>query len=136
MTDLTEQWKKGELQNGWYWCKCYNEEIKLLYYDGDSFELDDPETKNYYFFLPKDIEKLTVLSPVPSYDEWFKIKNLASLTSLLQEKNIECLHRENKVKELLEECRHIIGIEKDFATCHFEEYTLVELLTKIDEVLK
>lgn len=26
--------------------------------------------------------------------------------------------------------------KKDFATCHFEEYTLVELLTKIDEVLK
>lgn len=40
------------------------------------------------------------------------------------------------LKELLEECRHIIGIEKDFATCHFEEYTLVELLTKIDEALK
>ena len=47
------------------------------------------------------------------------------------------LQAENtKLKELLEECRHIIGIEKDFATCHFEEYTFVELLTKIDEVLK
>lgn len=42
----------------------------------------------------------------------------------------------NTLKDLLEECRHIIGIEKDFATCHFEEYTLVELLTKIDEALK
>ena len=47
------------------------------------------------------------------------------------------LEAENaQLKELLKECRHIIGIEKDFATCHFEEYTLVELLTKIDEVLK
>ena len=47
------------------------------------------------------------------------------------------LQAENtKLKELLEDCRHIIGIEKDFATCHFEEYTLVELLTKIDEALK
>jgi len=22
MTDLTEQWKKGELPSGWYWCEC------------------------------------------------------------------------------------------------------------------
>ena len=47
------------------------------------------------------------------------------------------LQAENEqLKELLEECRHIIGIENDFASCHFEEHTLLELLTKIDEVLR
>ena len=50
--------------------------------------------------------------------------------------NIDTARQIIQLKELLEDCRHIIGIEKDFATCHFEEYTLVELLTKIDEVLK
>ena len=103
-------------------------------------------------------------TPVPSYDEWFKIKNLASLSECLQEKNIECLHKENELKEILErhkkatakaqirscdleiintqlkellkECRHIMSIEKDFASCHFEKSKLTELLTKIDEVLR
>ena len=50
--------------------------------------------------------------------------------------NIDMARQIKLLKELLEECRHIIGIEKDFATCHFEECTLVELLTKIDEALK
>lgn len=69
--------------------------------------------------------------PLPSYDEWFKIKNLASLTLLLQEKNIECLHRENKLKELLKECKPYIGYD----TYEFDE-KVNKLLTKIDEALK
>lgn len=71
-------------------------------------------------------------TPVPSYDEWFLIKNLASLTSLLQEKNIECLHRENKLKELLKDCR--------LAIYDYPPYDLasdkIRLMNKIDEVLK
>ena len=50
--------------------------------------------------------------------------------------NIDTARQIKQLKELLKDCRHIIGIEKDFATCHFEEYTLVELLTKIDEALR
>ena len=49
---------------------------------------------------------------------------------------LNVIDENQQLKELLKECRHIIGIEKDFATCHFEEYTLVELLTKIDEALQ
>lgn len=41
-----------------------------------------------------------------------------------------------QLKELLKECRHIMSIEKDFASCHFEKAKLGELLTQIDEVLK
>lgn len=69
MTNITEKWKKGELPDGWYWCECYNEEIKKLYYDGDCFELDDPETKNYYFFTKKDCAEIEILKEVPSYEE-------------------------------------------------------------------
>lgn len=43
---------------------------------------------------------------------------------------------ENKqLKELLKECKHIMSIEKDFASCHFEKDKLCDLLTKIDQVL-
>lgn len=117
MTDLTEQWKKGELSSGWYWCKCYNEEIKKLYYDGDCFELEDPETKNYYFFSLKDIEMIGVLAPVPSYEEW-------------QAK----LEENAKLKEILKECREPLEVlaEKRNAC----DWCPEDLLTKIDEVLK
>ena len=121
---LTEQWKKGELPNGYYWIRLSWGGMVIMAYhtafDG-LFELDD----HYY-----DSDEISeVLASVPSYDEWQASYNCMLENEVLRLKNAQ-------LKELLEECRHIIGIEKDFATCHFEEYTLVELLTKIDEVLK
>lgn len=87
MTDLTEQWKKGELPEGFYYVKCdWSDEVEIRYVHNG---VDDWKA---------------IFAEVPSYDEWFKIKNLASLSECLQEKNIECLHRENKLKELLKEC--------------------------------
>lgn len=41
-----------------------------------------------------------------------------------------------KLKELLKECRHIMSNEADFASCHFEKKKLIELIERIDEVLK
>lgn len=118
MTDLTDKWKKGELPDGWYWCKCYNEEIKPLYYDGDNFELDDPETESYYFFLPKDIEKLTVLSPVPSYEKW-------------QAK----LEENAQLKELLKDARNVLKM----VDTYYGDYDSTKgflIVERIDEVLK
>lgn len=40
-----------------------------------------------------------------------------------------------QLKELLKECKHIMNIEKDFASCHFEKHKLNELLTKIDNAI-
>ena len=146
---LTEQWKKGELPSGWYWCKCYDEETKLLYYDGDCFELDDPETKNYYFFLKKDCEEIVILEEVPTFEELQASENYnkhleekikiyerkdkqATETSIAYEKLLE----ENaQLKELLKECKHIMSIEKDFASCHFEKDKLCKLLAKINQAL-
>ena len=106
----------------------------MAYYTGFDglFELDD----HYY-----DSDEISeVLAPVPSYEEWIGVKQQRDLENKLRHdsdnKNWQLRTENQQLKELLEECRHIIGIEKDFATCHFEEYTLVELLTKIDEVLK
>ena len=114
---LTEQWKKGELPCGWYWVESSREEGIYAY------------TAEYLNNMYRPINGEKVLAPVPSYDEWQASYNCMLENEVLRLKNAQ-------LKELLEECRHIIGIEKDFATCHFEEYTLVELLTKINEVLK
>ena len=61
MTDLTEQWKKGELPAGRYWVKYRSGRID----DWDLLGGKTIETK------PEIVE---VLAPVPSYEEWQKMK--------------------------------------------------------------
>ena len=121
---LTEQWKKGELPYGRYYVElAYNGNSIIMaeYWWDKTLTLDDHK------YSREEVKR--ILAPVPSYGEWQASYNCMLENEVLRLKNAH-------LKELLEECRHIIGIEKDFATCHFEEYTLVELLTKIDEVLK
>lgn len=121
MTDLTSQWKKGELPEGFYYVKCdWSDEVEIRYVHNG---VDDWKA---------------IFAEVPSYDEWFKIKNLASLSECLQEKNIECLHRENKLKELLKECSPYIGHSAASrmiknSVGHKKD---MKLLTKIDEALR
>ena len=121
---LTEQWKKGELPYGRYYVElAYNGNSIIMaeYWWDKTLTLDDHQ------YSREEVKR--ILAPVPSYGEWQASYNCMLENEVLRLKNAQ-------LKELLKECRHIIGIEKDFATCHFEEYTLVELLTKIDEVLK
>ena len=121
---LTEQWKKGELPYGRYYVElAYNGNSIIMaeYWWDKTLTLDDHK------YSREEVKR--ILAPVPSYGEWQASYNCMLENEVLRLKNAQ-------LQELLEECRHIIGIEKDFATCHFEEYTLVELLTKIDEVLK
>lgn len=63
MTDLTEQWKKGELPEGDYYIKRIN---------GD-FLYDNIDTSGVWRnIIDEDI--LEVLAPVPSFQEWQKMK--------------------------------------------------------------
>lgn len=121
--DLTEQWKKGELPCGWYYIKI-----------ADIVFIDFFEGKVWKNKKDKYIDE--VLAPVPSYEEWFKIKNLASLTSLLQEKNIECLHRENKLKELLKECRYKIIADLDDARLRESSVDIEDFEYLLDRINK
>lgn len=120
---LTEQWKKGELPSGWYWVDYYSIDGAVM--------LEYIPQHNGFGYEEKELVQ-EVLAEVPDYVEW---RNMVNCACEEHEANKRFIEENTKLKELLEECRHIIGIEKDFATCHFEEYTLVELLTKIDEVL-
>ena len=63
MTDLTEQWKKGELPEGWYYIEL-NEPFDKIhkdisYYSSGSFDIE--VDSNYI---------IEVLAPVPSFEEW------------------------------------------------------------------
>lgn len=114
MTDLTEQWEKGELPNGYYWIRLsWGGMIIMAYYTGFDglFELDD-----YYY----DSDKISeVLALVPSYDEWqAKLEENAQLKELLK----ECIPYFNALVEKRLKLEYIPQV--------------YELLTKIDEVLK
>ncbi len=108
MTNLTKQWKKGELPCGWYWCDVYAEETKILYYDGDCFELDDPETKNYYFFSKEDCAEIEILEKVPSFEEHQKLLSDQLAKNEGVEINAELEAENTKLKELLKRCYSFI----------------------------
>ena len=77
MTNLTEQWEKGELEEGFYYVKCpWSDEIEVRYVHNG---IDEYEC---------------IVAPVPSYEEWQKVLNI--------DFNNEVLRLENaKLKELL-----------------------------------
>ena len=148
MTNLTEKWKKGELPDGWYWCECYNEEIKKLYYDGDCFELDDPETKNYYFFTKKDGAEIAILEKVPSYDEWQASENyidyLKQCISIYERKDKqatetsiaynELLEENTNLKELLMSARNYLKSYRDLYSKDNED--IADFIKDIDQALQ
>lgn len=125
MTDLTEQWKKGELKQGEYWCKI----------------TESPYIERVYLPCCDDII-VEVLAPVPSYEEWRRTFHYAGkyeheYTSCVME--YENLKQENQqLKELLRECKPYVTRNVVFTTVNRAEVVDLEkneLLTKIDNAI-
>ena len=114
--DLTQQWKKGELPNGWYWVNGIRAEGIYAY------------TAEYLnnMYRPRNGE--IIIEQVPSYEEW-----QASETSIAYN---ELLEENTKLKELLKECIPYFNalVEKRLKLEYIPQ--VYELLTKINEVLK
>ena len=114
---LTEQWKKGELQNGWYWVKGIREEGIYAY------------TAEYLnnMYRPRNGE--IIIEQVPSYEQWQASYNCMLENEVLRLKNAQ-------LKELLKECRPYFNalVEKRLKLEYIPQ--VYELLTKIDEVLR
>lgn len=121
---LTEQWEKGELESGWYYIEEINGDVQIDYYDVACADYEFNELEGDWDNFGETIKE--VLAPVPNYGDWKRIIDDWRDVS----------YENKKLKKLLKECRYIMNIEKDFASCHFEKHKLNELLTKIDEVLK
>ena len=114
---LTEQWKKGELPNGWYWVKGIKSEGIYAY------------TAEYLnnMYRPRNGE--IIIEQVPSYEEWQASYNCMLENEVLRLKNAQ-------LKELLEECIPYFNalVEKRLKLEYIPQ--VYELLTKINEVLK
>jgi hypothetical protein len=108
MTDLTEQWKKGELPEGHYYIKTRSEtnidELVQWYKDHGI-----PSEKSFAYFNVQQ-----VLAPVPSYEEW-KAK----------------LEENTKLKELLEDC--VEYVKKDYGD--YLTYTQSAIYEEINQAL-
>jgi len=111
MTDLTEQFNNDEIDESklYYFKQKMSEEIEI----GHPFALNMVRAMDDTYLDLFLIDK--VLSPVPSYDEW-------------QAK----LEENDKLKELLKECRDMFDLIKDFAY----HDNCCQMIRKIDEVLK
>ena len=87
---LTEQWKKGELEQGWYYVQLIRGEYRIDLYIKD---------KNEWIDCPDAIIDAVVCA-VPSYEEWRQLRKWC------EEFNALDVAKENQqLKELLKECR-------------------------------
>lgn len=95
MTDLTEQWKKGELPSGYYYVKNEFGNIFPSDYSEDYDCISDRVIKDFFTEVSEIKE---VLEPVPSYKKW-KAK-LEKLKDLL-EKDRATINDLKQVREAL-----------------------------------
>lgn len=88
-TTLTEQWKKGELESGWYYVKGADGLIGMM----SDYAL-------YRVNLEHPDNEITLLAKMPSYEEW------KQLHKFLEEFNALDVAKENQqLKELLLDSR-------------------------------
>ena len=107
---LTEQWKKGELESGWYYVKGADGLIGMM----SDYAL-------YRVNLEHPDNEITLLAKMPTYEEW------QQLHKFLEEFNALEVAKENQqLKELLKECRD------DVYNYH---YICLGTLTKIDNAI-
>lgn len=93
MNDLTEQWKKGELPEGWY------------YIEGNRVEGIYAYTAEYLnnMYRPRNGER--IIAKVPTYSEYLALQSDSLAKNEATEIIAELEEDNKKLKELLKEAR-------------------------------
>ena len=162
---LTEQWKKGELPNGWYWVKGIKTECIYAY------------TAEYLNNMYRPINGEGIIAPVPTFEEWQASekynKHLEEVIKVYERKDKqatetsiaynelakeneelkEILERHKKatakaqirscdleiintqLKELLKECKEVIN-NVDTYYCNYDSTNGYLVINKINEALR
>ena len=110
---LTEQWKKGELESGWYYVK----EADGLFGMMSDYAL-------YRVNLEHPDNEITLLAKVPSYEEW-----KAAYECQLMESELVLTLKE-LLKECLDEIHELAEIQDDRSVTIYN-FLSAELVTKI-----
>ena len=114
--DLTQQWKQGELPEGWYYVKGNRAEGIYAY------------TAEYLnnMYRPRNGER--IIEQVPSYEQWQKHRKTLLKT---QEKNCDLEIINIQLKELLKEC--VEYVKKDYGD--YLTYTQSAIYQEINQAL-
>lgn len=117
---LTEQWKKSELPEGWYYVKCDDGICfdRFTYYGGFS--------KIFNYSVKQ------ILAPVPTFDE---LQNMNKAVNECMAANIKLVEENAQLKELLKKANKFLkdyGFTFDGKDCA----EAFKVHTKINEVLK
>lgn len=107
--DLTEQWRKGELDCGVYYVQSDDGVVFPSVYSAEYDSIKDISIKDFWYEIV-DIKE--VLAPVPSYEKW---QSLNQILDSMQDTNKVLAHRLNLCKDLLLECRYKIIADLDNA---------------------
>jgi hypothetical protein len=114
--NLTEQWKKGKLPEGYYYVKD-GENMIAEYLDGYFYNNGEPMTS-----FNGGVDE--VLAPVPSYEE---LQNMNKAVNECMAANIKLVEQNAQLKELLKECYIAINEGSFWDEC--------DVLQKIDKAL-
>jgi hypothetical protein len=131
MTDLTEQWKKGELPEGWYWVDCYSVDgVCMLEYI--------PQHNGFGYEEKNLIQR--VLAPVPSYEEWKASekynKHLEEVIKIYERKDKQATETSIAYNELVEENAKLKELLKEIIADADLSYCDSDIELRIDEALK
>ena len=144
MTDLTEQWKNGELEEGWYYIEL-NEPFDKIHKDISYYSLGsfDIEVDSNYI--------IEVLAPVPSFQEWMRTKyslddykRLSDMRGKIIDKmeesnedSVKYLRKENQqLKDTISKmCMELVAPDNDMSN-GLADYFNQDLILEIHEVLK
>lgn len=145
---LTEQWKLGELEeHKKYYCKtkwfedifqasCYNKDT-----DDEWWVLKNEKYNYNNIYHTEDIE---VLAPVPSYEEYNRLKEVERKKGKLVNVNYKIKQENQQLKELLLDCRFILRemsdvnnwLESDDCVLNYDMATECEkYATRIDNAI-
>ena len=119
---LTEQWKKGELPNGWYWVKGIKSEGIYAY------------TAEYLnnMYRPRNGE--IIIEQVPSYEEWQASYNCMLENEVLRLKNAQLKKLLKEYKKQLSEIKNAyidLTTQDEYGSYYIDEAKLfVEIVGK------
>ena len=121
--DLTQQWKDGELPEGWYYVKGNRAEGIYAY------------TAEYLnnMYRPRNGE--IIIEQVPSYEQWIGVKQQRDLENKIRHdsdnKNWQLRTENQQLKELLKEC--VEYVKKDYGD--YLTYTQSAIYQEINQAL-
>lgn len=154
MTNLTEQYRKGELPSGWYYVRDEAYQVYPAQYIRDYDYIKD---KAYADFPNADNLVVDVLCECPKYDEYITAKKMIAQSigvcdensklkedynDLRKQKNeadnviLEQMAKVRQLKELLKQARGCVAVVISRTIAEVNGIDTKKLLAKIDQVLQ